>query len=215
MPKYLGQKWLDSPKAEVGKLQIRQLGQRVEVNFKLDQDLADMGDRAPVDHKLNLSAPSKSETLGILARYNDESDKEVRCVEGTIIQNAVCRPTSFSAAYNALKKKDFQKAEKPEKKTRLIGKVNQCLPRNAHTKIGESVARRPAEKRSRMDEEQLKEMLFKHFEKHQYYTLKDLVDITKQPIGFLKEVLKEIAVYNSKSTQRNMWELKPEYRHYN
>lgn len=52
VPKYLGQKWLDSPKAEVGKLQIRQLGQRVEVNFKLDQDLADMGDRAPVDHKV-------------------------------------------------------------------------------------------------------------------------------------------------------------------
>ena len=48
----------------------------------------------------------------------------------------------------------------------------------------------------------------------QYYSLKDLQDITKQPVQFLKEVLKEIAVYNSKQSSKNMWELKPEYRYY-
>ena len=31
---------------------------------------------------------------------------------------------------------------------------------------------------------------------------------------FLKDTLKEIAVYNSKAASKNMWELKPEYRHY-
>merc|ERR1711937_956134 len=162
VPKYLGEKWLSSPQSEVGKLQIRRLGARPEVTFKLNQNLAAMGEnQAPIDHKLMLSVPSKSETLGILSRFTNDEDVEVRSIEGSIVQNAVCRPVAMGSRYNNLK--------------------------------GD---------------------LFKLFEKHQYYSLKDLGEITKQPIGFLKDVLKEIAVYNTKSTQRNMWELKPEYRDY-
>lgn len=31
---------------------------------------------------------------------------------------------------------------------------------------------------------------------------------------YLKSILKEIAHYNTKNPHKNMWELKPEYRHY-
>ena len=31
---------------------------------------------------------------------------------------------------------------------------------------------------------------------------------------FLKEILKEICIYNMKAPHKNMWELKPEYAHY-
>lgn len=34
----------------------------------------------------------------------------------------------------------------------------------------------------------------------------------RQP--YLKEILNEICNYNSKNPHRNMWELKPEFRHY-
>jgi len=57
-------------------------------------------------------------------------------------------------------------------------------------------------------------MLFAAFEKHQYYNIKDLVKITKQPVTYLKEILKEICVYNMKNPHKNTWELKPEYRCY-
>ncbi|GAB5566357.1 general transcription factor IIF subunit 2 [Prionailurus iriomotensis] len=69
-------------------------------------------------------------------------------------------------------------------------------------------------KRARADKQHVLDMLFSAFEKHQYYNLKDLVDITKQPVGYLKEILKEIGVQNVKGTHKNTWELKPEYRHY-
>ena len=39
-----------------------------------------------------------------------------------------------------------------------------------------------SEKRSRLDREKVQDMLFAAFEKHQYYNVKDLVGITKQPI---------------------------------
>lgn len=57
-------------------------------------------------------------------------------------------------------------------------------------------------------------MLFAAFEKHQYYNIKDLVKITQQPIVYLKEILTEVCNYNLKNPHKNMWELKPEYRHY-
>lgn len=57
-------------------------------------------------------------------------------------------------------------------------------------------------------------MLFAAFEKYQYYNIKDLVKITRQPITYLKEILKEVCNYNLKNPHKNMWELKPEYRCY-
>lgn len=57
-------------------------------------------------------------------------------------------------------------------------------------------------------------MLFNAFEKHQYYNIKDLVEVTNQPISYLKEILKEYCVYSVKNPHKNMWNLKPEYRHY-
>ena len=47
-----------------------------------------------------------------------------------------------------------------------------------------------------------------------YYNLKGLVEITKQPVVYLKEILKEVCNYNLKNPHKNMWELKPENRHY-
>lgn len=69
-------------------------------------------------------------------------------------------------------------------------------------------------KRARADKQYVLDMLFSAFEKHQYYNLKDLVDITKQPVVYLKEILQEIGIQNVKGIHKNTWELKPEYRHY-
>ncbi|VDO02598.1 unnamed protein product [Rodentolepis nana] len=66
----------------------------------------------------------------------------------------------------------------------------------------------------RREREDVLQDLFKAFERHQYYTFKDLVNLTKQPANYLQEILKEIGVFNSRPPHQNMWELKPEYRHY-
>ena len=48
----------------------------------------------------------------------------------------------------------------------------------------------------------------------QYYNIRDLVRETNQPVSYLKEVLNDVCNYNLKNPHKNMWELKPEYRHY-
>ena len=39
-------------------------------------------------------------------------------------------------------------------------------------------------------------------------------EMFRQPVGHLKEILKELCDYNVKQPHRGMWELKPEFRHY-
>lgn len=58
------------------------------------------------------------------------------------------------------------------------------------------------------------DMLFNAFEKHQFYNIKDLVNLTNQPISYLKEILKEICDYSVKNPHKNTWHLKQEYSHY-
>ena len=60
----------------------------------------------------------------------------------------------------------------------------------------------------------MQEILFALFEKHQFYNIKDLAQETRQPMAYLKQILKEVCNYSVKPPHRNMWELKPEYRHY-
>ena len=83
-----------------------------------------------------LSVPSKSETLGILSRFTNDEDVEVRSIEGSIVQNAVCRPVAMGSRYNNLKKASFQKAERKDRKTIFMQEpVNTCLPRNFGSEI--------------------------------------------------------------------------------
>ncbi|KRF79319.1 general transcription factor IIF subunit 2 isoform X2 [Drosophila virilis] len=65
-----------------------------------------------------------------------------------------------------------------------------------------------------LSKENIMDMLFQAFEKHQYYTLKDLQFITKQSVFVLKAILKDIGDYSKDPAHRQMWELKEEYRHY-
>ncbi|MFH4984598.1 hypothetical protein AB6A40_011307 [Gnathostoma spinigerum] len=66
----------------------------------------------------------------------------------------------------------------------------------------------------RADKDVVRQAIFNAFEKHQYYRLIDLQKLTNQPPGFVKEILTEIAVYNTMPPHKSMWELKPEYRSY-
>ena len=59
-------------------------------------------------------------------------------------------------------------------------------------------------KKMRDDKEKVQEIIFALFEKHQYYNIKDLERETRQPIAYLKEILKEVCNYSVKPPHRNM-----------
>merc|ERR1711962_273649 len=181
----------------------------------------------PKEHKFGLSrphqnlgvfsheyAPAKSE----LAVETEEEPKPFNPrlrLEGHVTRRAECRPI-FSSNYMQMKKKQIENSQKPRRSVQHINTiVNTYKPVANHANLIEyENQQKNGAKKERADKNKVQEMLFSAFEKHQYYSLKDLVRITQQPIPYLKEILHELCTYNMKAPHKNMWELKTEFRHY-
>lgn len=140
-------------------------------------------------------------------------------MDGSITRRADIRPSDAgSVQYMEFKKAQIRSALVPTRIAKAAPNVvNNYKPVSDHGKrkaAEVSDSGRKVEKKLREDRDVVLEKLFQAFEKHQYFNIKDLVDITNQPVGYLKDLLKEFCEYNVKNPHKNMWELKPEYRHY-
>ncbi|CAJ1049516.1 general transcription factor IIF subunit 2-like isoform X2 [Xyrichtys novacula] len=220
VPKYLSQQWAKATgRGEVGKLRICKKGNmgKPEVSFTLNEELTviegieDKTVSAPRDHPFTMQSVG-GQTLAVFT----ENSSDKIALEGVVVQRAECRP-AVSESYMRLKRLQIEESSKPVRLSQqLQGPVtNNYRPVANHTYNLEYERKKKEEgKRARADKQQVLDMLFSAFEKHQYYNIKDLVDITKQPVIYLKEILRDIGIYNVKGTHKNTWELKPEYRHY-
>uniref|UniRef100_A0A8D2LAD7 General transcription factor IIF subunit 2 n=2 Tax=Varanus komodoensis TaxID=61221 RepID=A0A8D2LAD7_VARKO len=208
-----------SGRGEVGKLRIAKNQGRTEVSFTLNEDLANIDDiggkptsiSAPREHPFLLQSVG-GQTLTVFT----ESFVEKLSIEGIVVQRAECRPAA-SENYMKLKRLQIEESSKPVSWTMQLDKAvttNYKPVANHQYNIEYERKKKEDGKRARAEKQQVLDMLFSAFEKHQYYNIKDLVDITKQPVSYLKEILRDIGVYNVKGTHKNTWELKPEYRHY-
>ncbi|NXF51260.1 T2FB factor, partial [Oceanites oceanicus] len=191
------------------------------VSFTLNEELASINDiggkpasvSAPREHPFLLQSVG-GQTLTVFT----ESSVDKLSLEGIVVQRAECRPAA-SENYMKLKRYELQ-IEESSKPVRLSQQLEKAVTTNykpvANHQYNIEYEKKKKEdgKRARADKQQVLDMLFSAFEKHQYYNIKDLVDITKQPVIYLKEILREIGIYNVKGTHKNTWELKPEYRHY-
>ncbi|XP_075145958.1 transcription factor TFIIFbeta [Haematobia irritans] len=229
VPKYIAQKWEKAPSnMDVGKLRISKTpGQKAQVSLSLSQAIVklDPDEEIPTEHILDVSVVTK-QTLGVFSHMvpsentsskdtSSSQNTEKLYMEGRIVQKLECRPIADNC-YMKLKLESIRKASVPVRKVQPIDKIVQNFkPVKDHAHNIEYRERKKAEgKKARDDKNAVMDMLFHAFEKHQYYNIKDLVKITKQPIGYLKEILKDVCDYNMKNPHKNMWELKKEYRHY-
>ncbi|KAJ1523775.1 hypothetical protein ONE63_001608 [Megalurothrips usitatus] len=225
VPKYISQKWEKSAgNVEVGKLRIsKSAGQKAAVTLALSDNLVaqDGGQSTiPKDHRLTVQIVER-QTLGVFSHSSPSNldavvpDSEKLCLEGKIQQKLECRPYA-DKGYMRLKAETFRKAAQPVRQIQQLDRVvHNFKPVSNHKHNIEYEERKKAEgKKARDDKDAVLEMMFAAFEKHQYYNIKDLVRITRQPVTYLKEILKEVCDYNIKNPHKNMWELKPEYRHY-
>ncbi|ORD92990.1 T2FB [Enterospora canceri] len=66
-------------------------------------------------------------------------------------------------------------------------------------------------KRERLDKSDAIDVLFKAFEKHGAWTVKDLADFTGQPVAYIQEIIGEIAVLDKKD-YKNTYILKKQFK---
>ncbi|KAM6943432.1 general transcription factor IIF subunit 2-like isoform 2-T2 [Xenentodon cancila] len=219
VPKYLSQQWAKATgRGEVGKLRICKKGNqgKAEVSFTLNEELTvieglDKTVSAPREHPFTMQSVG-GQTLAVFT----ENSSDKIAFEGVVVQRAECRP-AVSENYMKLKRLQIEESSKPIRLSQQLSKpvTSNYKPVANHDYNREYEKQKKEEgKRTRADKQQVLDMLFSAFEKHQYYNIKDLVDITQQPVIYLKEILRDIGIYNVKGTHKNTWELKPEYRHY-
>jgi len=218
VPKYLAQQWAKAPgRGEVGKIRIGKNQGKAEVSFTLNEDLTVIDCSGGSTVSAPREHPFTMQTVGgqTLAVFTETSSDKI-ALEGVVVQRAECRP-AVSESYMKLKRIQIEESSKPVRLSQQLDKAvtNNYKPVANHAYNREYDKKKKEEgKRARADKQQVLDMLFSAFEKHQYYNIKDLVDITKQPVNYLKEILHDIGIYNVKGTHKNTWELRPEYRHY-
>ncbi|XP_055633153.1 general transcription factor IIF subunit 2-like [Toxorhynchites rutilus septentrionalis] len=226
VPKYIARRWEKTPgNINAGKLRIEKYkSQKPQITLDLSDAVLKLeADKIPISHILDVSSVT-NQTLGTFVHVEgDTPDKgnaapqsDNLSMGGRFVQKLECRPQADDC-YMKMKLESIRKAAQPARQTKTLDKiVKNFKPVSDHKHNIEEKARRKAEgKHFREDKNKILDVLFNAFEKHQYYNIKDLVRITRQPITYLKEILNEVCDYNMKNPHKNMWELKREYRHYN
>ncbi|XP_066920079.1 general transcription factor IIF subunit 2-like isoform X1 [Clytia hemisphaerica] len=223
VPKYMAEVWSKADGSGiVGSLRIPVNSGPNNVSFHLAQHLTKLGESGDIPEKHKFVMSDFRQTMGVFSETppdEDEPSESTRdkiAFEGTISKRIDCRPIQ-STAYMSMKMTDIKKALKPKRTTVFTDeKVSSFRPVNDHSSMNEQAEKkRSTEKRVRSERDEVLETIFSAFEKHQYYTLKDLIGITRQPVTHLKSILRDVCNYNLKNPHKNTYELKPEYRHYN
>ncbi|XP_031564995.1 general transcription factor IIF subunit 2-like [Actinia tenebrosa] len=230
VPKHLSTSWMENTDKSgiVGSLRISKNTQKNEITFNLSESLASGSDgnekpKIPSDYKLLMSKVDQSLVVfsqgptGSADEPDESEPADKVSLEGKVVQRADFRPVHSNAEYLSLKRQSILTASKPMRQAKQLKTVvtSSYKPVSDHKmNIDYDKKKKEEGKRARIAEDEVKAKLFHAFGQHQYYNLKDLVNITNQPIIYLKSILKEIAHYNTKNPHKNMWELKPEYRHY-
>ncbi|KAF5890463.1 general transcription factor IIF subunit 2-like isoform X1, partial [Clarias magur] len=204
VPKYLSQQWAKAPgRGEVGKLRIGKNQGKAEVSFTLNEELTAIDSisekasmvRAPREHPFTLQTVG-GQTLTVFTETSSgQSDPEGSgsgtgtgpdkiALEGVVVQRAECRPAA-NEHYMRLKRLQIEESSKPHRFSQQLDKAvttNYKPVANHAYNLDYEKKKKEEGKRARADRQQVLDMLFSAFEKHQYYNIKDLVDITKQPV---------------------------------
>ena len=136
-------------------------------------------------------------------------------VEGTVSSMVDCMPAPNDVNYYRLKERALTRPKRVARKTiQLTGPPPPIHRMSAQPMEDFRRWKRFRGRKSREPWEDVRERLFGLFERHQYYRITDLSDLTNQPVTYLKLILEDIGKYNSNGPHRATWQLKAEYSHY-
>ena len=137
-------------------------------------------------------------------------------LEGRVSEKFDVRPASLSD--EAYRQVSLRRMEEATRKTRVMQDAKGPqrvvpLPK-ARNLVARLDGKDPAEKvrHERMEKAQLEDKLMGLFERRNLWSFKQLVEETRQPAVWLKEVLSELAVLNRRGPNTGQWTLKDMYK---
>ena len=149
--------------------------------------------------------------------YHANPNAHAIAVEGRVEYECNLKPV-LNDAYRQVMRRREENANRPKRTIRVLEESERhqigLIP---HVREQDLLARRkmrfePDLRRERLPREEVTDILFRAFERTTHWSFKALVDHTKQPSSFLKEILNDIAIYNTRGPYKNFYELKSEYK---
>ncbi|CAJ2666154.1 unnamed protein product [Trifolium pratense] len=155
--------------------------------------------------------------------FSDSTTQGKVAVEGKIVNKFDMRPHNQNLElYGKLCRERTKKYTVKNRQIQVIDNDTGLNMRPMPGMVSFSVAGPPEKKkpagrgtetkRTRRDRGEMEEIIFKLFERQPNWSLRNLIQETDQPEQFLKDILKDLCVYNNKGTNQGTYELKPEYR---
>ncbi|CAH2036783.1 unnamed protein product [Thlaspi arvense] len=149
----------------------------------------------------NISKPCSLNDFGFI--FSEAYQGEV-AVEGTVTHKFDLRPYCGNEEHGKL----YRERNKKQTKVFDYCRREHLMPTPAMVpkKLKRCV------KRTRGDRSKVEAKMFELYERQPKWTLKQLVLETNQPELFLKEILRELCVYNAGGGDQRTYQLKPEYK---
>lgn len=209
VPRYLGERIMSlNGGSLIGSLQIDQTPQGTRCNIKLENNIVNSG--IPKEHNIEIKDRNTN-------MYLVSNDSKKMTVEGVVNKECFINPV-VNAEYLKFKRSLKNSSDNTEEKVKVIDFFAEVKRNAKYSSLREMdvLAKKRKQmlqdkKRERLDREDVLEILFNAFEKHDLWTVRDLADFSGQPVAYIQELVNEVCTLNKKD-HKNTYELKPEFK---
>lgn len=234
VPKYLSEAWMASTKmnvtTDVGTINVPpnlKSGNifscdSVEASYTPSKSLLECSnDELPLKHTLKLSR--QHQYFGEPYVYTSTPDGKFPELMGQIEFKGDIKPDINDSRYLMIKRRAVKSANTPSRTVQVLDTHHRAYkPKNNSMNMGSINAGTSGQRssiatelrRERTDKQTVIETVLAAFQDRPNYNIRELTTLTDQPVQYLKEILSEICIYNTRNPNKFTFELKPEYRHY-
>ncbi|KAI8084208.1 transcription initiation factor IIF, beta subunit-domain-containing protein [Gilbertella persicaria] len=219
VPKFLADRWrnVDEDNVRLGSIRIYNKvppGKPANIELVLPEEEAVSG----LPRKYNIQiTPGEVQNKFVFSEHANGG----KAISGTIHHECTATPSEASA-YRDIMRKRVREAGTPQRSVQPIGQTNQPMfvpgassgmpNSNFSDFVTTKKPKLDKEKATRMPRNELMDLLFAAFDKFPYWSFKGIVEHTKQPNQYLKEVLSEICILNKRGPYAGNYQLKPEFK---
>ncbi|GAN05258.1 transcription factor TFIIF complex beta subunit Tfg2 [Mucor ambiguus] len=219
VPKFLAEKWraVDEDNVNLGSIRIYNKpppGKSANIALVLPED--ETTPNLPKEYSIHIT-PGEVHNKFVFS----EDQNGGKAISGTVHHECSATPSQFSTYRNIMRKRVLE-AGTPQRSVQVLGQNNQpvfvpgagnSMPNSDFSDfITTKKPKTDKEKATRMPRNELMDLLFSAFDKFPYWSFKGIVEHTKQPNSYLKEVLAEICILNKRGPYAGNYQLKPEYK---
>ncbi|EGG22940.1 TFIIF subunit [Cavenderia fasciculata] len=207
VPKFLVDHWMSrGADAEIGKLYFKSSNLSLTISGTTNENEEFQLATTPVieSNPLKIFSEDKENALALEGSVGLKCD--IRMNVDSKGYRELCRGRSES--YNT---KTRQSKTLEGHQTSIFKNHNPIKP-TVSTLAAVMKTKKQEDKRERMAEDELVDLLFHLFEEKTYWDLKSLISRTEQPQAWLKQVLERICILNKRGPHRNYYEIKSEYK---